>query len=219
MGTNMPSGNQAALAWLEGHITQWGANQAAIGLASAAVIDLATNLANERSAWTTIEGVRADSKTKTQSFNLNMKAVRTQASDMIATIKAYAAASGNATTVYDLAGLTQADPRQPATPPETPLITSSVLDGLGNVTIEWTGRGPTGTVYNVSRLLPGGTSFVFLGQGDGRNKTFKDTSVPSGTPTAEYSVTAVRGSDTSAPSPTTTVRFFSEPAEGESEAA
>ena len=209
MGRNLPSERRQALEWLEGVISQWNTNFAAIGLTSASVIDLAQDIANSRGAFTSVELARIDAKAKTQDFYSNIDATHVTAADMISTVKAFAPTTGDPSNVYLLAGLTPREPPQPVPAPEQPTSLAAVLDGLGNVTISWDGRGPTGTVYNVSRRLPAETEFAFIGQGDGRDKTFTDTAVPSGTASAQYSVQAVRGADSSAPSATLLVLFGS----------
>ena len=81
------------------------------------------------------------------------------------------------------------------------------------MTIDFNGRGPTGTVYIVRRKLGTETTFTQLGQGDGRLKNFRDASVPAGTANALYRVQGVRGSDASPVSPALTVLFGTADAE------
>ncbi|MCH9058096.1 MAG: hypothetical protein IIB55_05655, partial [Planctomycetes bacterium] len=62
----------------------------------------------------------------------------------------------------------------------------------------FTGRGPVGTAWFVSRQLAGETNFSFLGQADG--KSFVDSTLPAGTVTATYTVHGARGNLTGLPS-------------------
>ena len=69
MGQNMPGPNHDALEWLEGHIAQWTANAAGIGVTSAVVTNLASTIAGARAAFVSTETIRADSKTATSVFH------------------------------------------------------------------------------------------------------------------------------------------------------
>jgi hypothetical protein len=219
MGTNMPSSNHAALEWLEGHIAQWNTNQAGIGLTSAQTADIALTVANVRSDFTSVETVRAESLAKTSEFNSNAAAMRLKASKLISTIKSFAGTSGDAATVYTLAGLTPKGPSSPALPPEQPTGLKAILNGDGSVTIEWDGRGPTGTVYNINRKVAGETAFTFIGQSGARDKAFTDTGVPPGSASAVYTVQGVRGSDMGLLSQAMTVFFGTVDGAGVGEAA
>jgi hypothetical protein len=205
MGTNLPRSRTAALAWIEGHLTDWNTNQAAIGLTSASVIDLTQDAANARAALTSVEQIRAASTAKTQDFYSKVDTAHKQASDMVATIKAFAENTDTPATVYALANITGKNPPTPAQPPETPAITSAQIAADGNVTIGFTGRGPTGTVWLVSRKLDTQTSYTFLGQSDG--KVFIDTTLPIGVTTATYVVKGVRGTLSGLSSPPTTFQL------------
>jgi len=205
MGTNLPRSRTAALSWLEGHITGWNTNFAGIGLTSASVIDLAQDVTNARASFTSVEQVRAESLATTQDFYTDMDATHKKASDMIATIKAFAESSDTPAAVYLLAGITGKDAPTPAAAPETPAITSAQIAADGNVTIGFTARGPTGTVWLVSRKLNTQTAYTFLGQSDG--KEYTDTTLPTGVTTATYIVKGVRGQLSGLSSPPTTFQI------------
>ncbi|MCH7793386.1 MAG: fibronectin type III domain-containing protein [Planctomycetes bacterium] len=213
MGTNLPSPNHDALEWLEGHIAQWAANAGGIGVASAVVTDLATAIVNTRTAFVSTETIRSDSKTATSNFHTVADGMRAEAAPVVANIKNFAENSADPQAVYTLAGITPADPPSPALPPEQPGNLSATLNGDGSVTIEWDGRGPTGTVYILRRKLATETAFTQIGQGDSRVKSFTDFTVPSGIASALYTVQGVRGSDASPVSPALTVLFGSADAE------
>ena len=194
MSTNMPEGRQTALEWLEGIITQWNTNFAGIGLTSAQVTDLAGDITSARSDFTSVEQVRNDSKVTTQEWYTSADAMRDKASGFISTIKGFAETSADPNAVYTLAGLTGIAPRTPAAPPTQPNVDSADLGGDGSVTINFTGTGPTGTVWQVSRMLAGESAFTFVGNGDSLTKSFKDITVPNTVSSAAYRVQGVRGS-------------------------
>ena len=207
MGTNMPGDNHDALEWLEGRIAGWVADPAAIGLTSAVVIDLAADIADTRSSFTGVEQIRGDSKAATTAFHLNGDDMRANASGAIATIKSFAVNSADPPAVYLAAGITPPDPRTPVAPPEQPSGLKATLNGDGSVTVSWDARGPTGTVYNVSRKLATEAVFTFIGQGAAQDKQFIDATVPAGTITAAYIIQGVRGGNLGLMSNAMTVFF------------
>ncbi len=207
MGTNIPAGRRQKLEWIEGLIAQWSTNQAAIGLTSASVIDLAGDIANTRAAFTTVETVRADSKAKTTNFYIKADAMHVKASDMVQTIKAFAENSNTPGTVYSLAGITPADPRSPVAPPAQPIISGITLNSDGSVTVAWDGTGPTGTNYLIRRKNAGETAYTLVGQAGPSDKAFTDATIPALTSSASFTVQAVRGDDESLLSPAVTVQF------------
>ena len=58
MGRNMPSTDTAALVWLEGHIVQWTASAATIGLTDGQTTDLAAKITDARNSFTSVEQIR-----------------------------------------------------------------------------------------------------------------------------------------------------------------
>ena len=104
MGTNLNGTRRQILEWAEAHISQWGTNQGAIGLTSAQVIELGTDIANARAAFTSVEQIRAESKAETQDFYAKADSVHTNASKAVTAIKSFAENSDDAAAVFLLAG-------------------------------------------------------------------------------------------------------------------
>lgn len=196
MGTNLPAGRVQSLEFLENHIVQWNTNQGALGITSAAIIDLSLDVANTRGAFSSVELVRTDSLAKTQNFYSKADVTHKKGSDIISTIKSFAASSGDSANVYLLAGLTPKDPPQPAPAPEQPTNGSAELGGNGAVIINFEARGPTGTVWQVWRQLGTETEYSFIGNADSKNKAYADNTVPAGQSSAQYTIQGVRGSVT-----------------------
>ncbi len=207
MGTNLPSEDNAALAWLEGHIAQWVASPATIGLTSGQTTDLAAKITDARNAFTGVEQIRGDSKARTVSYHTRAAGMRATASDMIADIKSFANTAADPNLVYTTAGITPADPRSPASPSEQPVALTASLGGDGSITIGFAGRGPVGTVWEISRKLAGETGFTHLGHADVATKSFTDTTITAGVATAMYQVRGIRGSLTGPASFPITVQF------------
>jgi len=194
MSTNMPQGNQEALVWLESIIAQWNLNFPAIGLTSGQVLSMQTDITAARNDFISVETVRIDSKTKTQEWYDSAAVMRSRASTYITAIKGTAQTSDDPTLVLSLAGLTPADPKTPALPPNQPAIQSTRLEADGSVTINFAATGPSGTAWQVSRQLPTETAFTFIGIADTRAKSYTDVTVPGGVSNAIYRVQGVRGS-------------------------
>ncbi len=209
MGANMPSNDNLALVWLEGHIDQWTASAATIGLTSAQTTDLAAKISDARTAFTSVEQIRADSKAQTGAYHSKAVGMRATASDMIADIKSFANTAADPNLVYTTAGITPADPRSPVPAPEQPVALTASLGGDGSVTIGFAGRGPVGTVWEISRQLAGETGFTHLGHADSATKSFTDTTITAGVATAMYQVRGIRGSITGPASFPITVQFGS----------
>lgn len=195
MGRNMPSQNQPALTWLEGHIAQWTADPASIGLTSAQTTDLLSRLVDTRGSFTSVEAIRADSQATTNEFNTKAVNMRKAASLMIADIKSFANNQTDPAPIYTAAGITPTGPKTPVGAPEQPAGMTTAVNGDGSITLNFTGRGPTGTVWEVTRKLAGETSFSHVGHADVTTKSFTDNTVPSTVSSATYLIRGVRGND------------------------
>ncbi|UYV13908.1 MAG: hypothetical protein NCW75_06365 [Phycisphaera sp.] len=188
MGTNMPQNRREALLWVESHAAAWNDNAAAIGLDPQTVATVISAAASARQDLTTSLAVRDASKGATQTWYGTADGMKDLASDAVLAIKAFAEASENPQAVYDLADISGASAPSPAEPPAEPTGLSATLNNNGQVELSWKGKGPAGTFYLVTRQLAGETSFAFLG--DTTSKAFTDTTVPAGTASASYQVTA-----------------------------
>jgi len=207
MGRNIPSSRRQRLNWMESLIEQWTTNQAAIGLSGATITALTAEIDAARAAFTASNEIHTFARAATTNYHFKADAAHAMASDAVKTIKAFAENSTAPGSVYSLSGLTSKAAASPVAPPETPLITGLSLNGDGSVTVTWRGSGPTGTNYLVRRKNAGETAFVIIGQSGPSNKRLVDSGVPAGTPSAMYSVQAVRGDDQSPMSGVSTIQF------------
>jgi hypothetical protein len=219
MSANLPSQRLPSIEWLESHIANWNTNAAGIGLSPASVTALATDIANARQAFTDTQQIRAESKAKTTDFYAKTKAMHDNAAVMIQTIKAFADAAPIPATVYTLAQVSPPDPASPLAPPTQPINLSYRVQPNGSIKLAWDATGPSGTIYNVTRQLPGETAFTFVGQGDSSDKSFTDAALPAGSASASYRVQGVHGSLIGPESLTFTVFFGTAGAGGAMNAA
>ena len=102
MSTNLPSYNPDALIWLEAHIDMWTASAATIGLTSAVVTAIQSDITDARDAFTSVQALRADAKVGTSEFRTRADSMRENASNAIITIKAFAENSSTPGTVYQI---------------------------------------------------------------------------------------------------------------------
>ncbi len=207
MGRNIPSSRRQRLIWMESLIEQWTTNQALIGLSGATITALSAEIDAARSAFTDSYELHILAKSATSNYHAKADSAHALASDAVKTMKAFAENSDEPSDVYTLAGLTPKAAASPLAPPARPVITGISLNSNGSVTIAWDGSGPTGTSYLVRRMNVDETAFVIIGLSGPSNKRLTDTGVPAGTPSATYTVQAVRGDDQSKESGASTILF------------
>lgn len=219
MADNLPGYNPDALSWLEGRIAGWVADPTAIGLTSAVATSLATDIINARTDFTSVQTIRGESKNATTTFRGSGDLMRANAAKAIISIKAYAKNAAVPQTVYDAANISAPDPRGPVAPPEQPTDLEAVLQNNGSILVSWSGKGPSGTLYELYRKLAGETSWTFMANVDALTKEFSDAGVPAGTVSASYQVRALRGDQASPYSTLFSIVFGNTEGQGEEAAA
>jgi hypothetical protein len=207
MAENMPAYNPDALVWLEGHIDAWLADPAAIGLTAAQVAALEAEIITARASFTHAETIRAESLSATLGFQTDADRMRQSAARMIASVKAFANNQPEPMSVYTAASLSPRAPRSPLGPPEQPGNLRATLLTTGAVKLDWAGKGPSGTVYEVYRKRPGETTLDLLANVGAKKKTYTDKSLPPGTTSVQYQIRAIRGETVSPFSPAYTIQF------------
>ena len=207
MSTNLPGYNPDALVWLEAHITMWTASAATIGLTSAVVTSIQSDITDARNSFTSVQALRADAKVGTSDFRTKADTMRENASNAISTSKAFAENSDTPSTVYTAAGITPTAPSTPTPAPDQPGNVSAMLKNDGSIMVTWDGKGPTGTVSQIYRKLPLETTFSVIGRTGSRLKEFSDTTVPSAIASVTYQVRAQHAEKFSLFSSQVTVQF------------
>lgn len=228
MATVLPDNPAAQLRFFETHSTIWlAAPPSAIGLSDtqAAAVDEAT--ARAAVAFAAAQVARQAARSATLDWETAAAALRELGGNAINTIKAFARASDDP-NVFPAAGITppgRPGPKrrsQSEADAAVPNIRTCAArpNAFGGVEVEWTcGMGATmgagaGMMYRVMRSLDRGPSVLieFVGSpGPGRRTVrFTDDSVPTGTRTADYTVTPMRGGATGRTGPIASVQFGSE---------
>jgi hypothetical protein len=173
----------------------WAANAANIGLTSAAVTALGALTTQARAAFNAAEVARQAAKTATQNFHDKVRAMHNgpgAGSDMIQSIRNWAE-SKNDPNVYVLAQIPP--PATPGTtpPPGTPFEFRVGLLQNGALELRWKCNNPSGTqgtIYEVKRRPGSSGAFGYVGSSGVKN--FTDDTVPAGSPSVTYQITAVR---------------------------
>ncbi len=172
------------LEYFEQHIPVWAADPAAIGLTAAQIADITTFTGAMRISYNNAQAARADSKSKTVLQADALGSMLGLGTALIATIKAFADASGNGPAVFAAA---QIDPDNIPAPTDPPVAATGFVTTLANsgaIEIGWKGTTANGTYYTIHRRLDSETDFALIGNASDRE--FTDATIPAGTPKATY---------------------------------
>lgn len=191
MAQNLPDKRLDVLEWLESHVTIWSgiADPANIGLTEVQVAAITAATTSARNAYDEVILIRANSKDATQTWYNAVDSARQGAAALVATIKAFAEATGNS-NVYAQAGVSEnADPSaRPA--PNTPANLTTRLLSSGAVELTWDAS--DAAFFDVKRRVNGAGPFTLAGS-VASEKKFIDENIPPGTTSVSYTVTARRG--------------------------
>lgn len=206
---NIPdTSNNLLLAWFESHVSGWEADPGAFGVPPEKIDELRAALDRARADFNAANAARQASQQATLAQNLSIRAMRTLGSGVVNSMKAYIEQSGDH-RLWGASGLEPVAPRGTLPPPVAPVHLSTRLDSMGHVTVLWKGRQPRGVdgvVYFIQRSLNGGPYVLLDSTGE---KSYTDETVPVGTHSVSYIVTAKRGGQESRPSPAAVAYFGS----------
>lgn len=171
-------------------LAKWQEDPAAIGLSSGQLSEL-TNLASDASGrYQSALTARQLSKDRTLEYHESADTLRAFGAALIATIKAFAEASGDA-GVYALASIPEPADPTPSAPPAVPNNITLLMRAQGSVELTWDGSLAGGTFYEVQRSLDDGTSWSTIASIPARETL--DETVPQGTARAYYRIRGVKG--------------------------
>lgn len=187
----------------EAHNPIWAGTPAAIGLTAAQMTAMAAATLNARKAFNDAEAARQASKGATTTLHGNVAIMRSQVSDLIRQIKAFAELQANPAAVYAAAQIPAPAAPTPLPAPGKPTDFGVVLNADGSVTLSWSSTdaaASTGAFFTVSRKLPGAGAFAGIGGAPGstseqRRASFTDSTVPASAASAgaQYIVQGFRG--------------------------
>jgi hypothetical protein len=213
----LPNGLPELFNFCEAHAPVWETEFASIGITSTQATQFKNLTGVARAAYNTAQSARDASKAATITQNANVRDMRNAAADLIRTIKAFAENQTKPETVYAAAQIPEPLPPAPLPAPGVPQDVVVTLEPSGAVTISWAAfnaAASSGAFYNVSRKLPGQSTFVPIGGAPGttsqsRRMSFTDTTIPTSAAGsgAQYIITGQRGVTMGPPSNAITVQF------------
>ncbi|MFA6046681.1 MAG: hypothetical protein WC718_16975 [Phycisphaerales bacterium] len=199
----LPQNQNDVIIFCEAHAPVWAGTPASIGLTAAQVTALSTATTTARKSYNDAQSAREASKAKTIQLNNDVKTIRTQASNLIAQIKAFADLQASPANVYAAAQIPQPAAPTPLPAPGKPTDFSVVLNSDGSVTLSWDSTdsaASSGAFFAISRKLPGQGAFSGIGGAPGttletRRAAFTDATVPASAASqgAQYIVQGFRG--------------------------
>lgn len=215
----LPATRIGKVRYFETHVPTWEARAAEIGVGAPAIEHLAALTLAAREAFQAAQEARATAEAATQAFHRAVAAMNSAGVGVLSTIRVYAESTDNS-GVLDVALVSPRAPGSPLPPPGKPSRPTVELLLSGGVRLGWTCKNPPGsegTIYEVCRRVgapgtPGAWGpLTFLGT-TGR-RSFTDETIPRGTTSLIYQITAVRSTARGEPSQLS-VNFGVEGAEG-----
>ncbi len=203
----VPVAREEMIAFYANHQPIWELNQALIGIPVDAPAELKVRLDAASAALTAAQAARQASKTATATLDEAADALRSYGAGLMSTIRGYAESTGNP-AVFDKAQIPPPRKATPLPPPVAPTNLSATLTTHGAVLVQWNGSTANGVNYMVYRSTDAGSGAgpqVLIGSIGARELV--DEGIVGCMKSATYQVRAVRGTQFSGFSGTTTIYF------------
>jgi hypothetical protein len=192
--SSFPSSPRAAfLAWCKHHEPIFTDNTTAIGISVTQAAAFATATTAAQNSVDAVEAARSAFRAAVQTANIAVRTLRGQAGDAVRSVRSFAELQPDPQAIYALAQIPPQAPPSPAPPPGTPYQLEVSLLQTGALKLRWKCQNPSGTsgtVYEVFRRNQPGAPFQYIGALGGRS--FTDETLPSGSASVTYQITAVR---------------------------
>lgn len=205
------------ITWFESHAPVWAgvASQIGISVGDASAFANATKTA--RNAFDQTQLDRAAAKASTVRMRSAVSDARSQAADLLKTIKAYAENQPDPALTFAAAQIPMPTPPAPLAAPGKPNNFNVTLNSDGSVTLSWdatASSASSGVFFTISRKLPGQGAFAPIGGTAGtttenRRAFFTDATVPASAAAngAQYIVQGFRGTRAGEQSDAVIVQF------------
>lgn len=213
----LPDKKNEQLSWCESHWPIWTTNAAGVGLVAAQVTSFKGLTQSARTAFDAVQNAKNAYRAAVTAQNAALGLATANAQDLIRVIKGFAELTSNPDSVYSLAQIPPPAAPTPAQAPGKPTNIAVTLESSGAITFTWEATdstASTGGFFNISRKLPGQTSFTSLGGTSGstseaRRMTFTDSSIPTSAAGAgaQYIIQGQRGTKIGEASDALTVQF------------
>ena len=204
----VPDSINQRIQFFEQRIAAWTASPALIGLTAAQCVALATVIVAARGAYDKAVAARITAKNMTVTQTAAMRTLSNLGADDIRFIRAFAEAQANQAAidaVFAAASIDPPAPPQPAGPPVAPTMVVADPNADGTVTVNWKGSTANQTFFSIWRKIGNSTTWTQLNSV--ATKTYRDVSVPGGTPTVTYFIRAQRNNQLSPASDEAVVNF------------
>ncbi|MGD1917326.1 MAG: hypothetical protein ACFCBV_14225 [Phycisphaerales bacterium] len=203
----VPNRKQDMITFFATRLPAWQADPAAIGLSAEQVAALGVRLQAAQDAAGVQATKQAEAKAATEASNTEAQSLRGFGGSLINVIRAFAEASDDP-SVYSAAQIpAPADPT-PAPAPGMPTDITAAIDNAGSIDLAFKAENAqphTGTVFEIRRKLDTESAFTLIGTSG--EKAYSDATIPAGTTSAVYTITARRGELSSGTSENIFVRF------------
>ena len=180
-----------AIQWCSQRIDKWRSNRALLGLTEASIDELDQQTQAARDARANYLRAKRELRDASKTYRTSVGTMRATASALLATIRATAKRSDTPATIYGAASVPPPAGRGPSPTPGTPgRFTTQLLFG-GSLRVAFQCPHPPGVrgvTYRVERRLDGQGPAQFLL--NAKKRTFTDETIPAGTASVEYRVTA-----------------------------
>jgi hypothetical protein len=187
----IPNTKVGKIEFAENHVVTWTANALPMGSSVASVTSWSGLVTAARTAYTAHLAAQSAAKDATITLDLAIKAMSDATASIIKQVRAKADLAGNG--VYALASLPIPAAPSPVPPPGTPTNFKISLAQSGALTLKWKCPNPAGgggTFYQIARRI--GATGAFIPQTGVGSRTYTDATIPAGTASVTYQVTAVR---------------------------
>lgn len=169
----------------------WAASAVAIGTTTAAVTDLTTKTDTAQDKIAAALAAHEAAKNATADADLAVREMAQAGAAILQQIKAKAAVAGD--SIYILAQIPAPATPSPVGPPGTPVDFRVTLNPDGSIKTTWKCANPPGapgTIYQVARRI--GAAGPFTPLTSVGTKSLTDPTIPAGTASVTYRITAVR---------------------------
>ena len=218
--SDLPSKQSDFLAFCTAHAGLWGSSAALIGVLPGSALAFKNHSDAAKLTLDAAEAAKVAAKAATNNNDTAMKIARSEAADIIKTIRAFAQATNNP-NVYSLAGIAPPTAPSPTPAPSKPEMLGIALQPSGALTLSWRATNRRGGIvtYAIGRKLPGDASFTILantggnaganGRPTGRRglRKWTDSTLPVNSGGVQYIITGMRGNISGESSEILTVTF------------
>jgi hypothetical protein len=177
------------LEFFETHLPIWAVNPVAIGLIATQIVELTARTDQARADFDAQVAQKANAINSTQIQKDSNAFMYDLGADLVKTIRAFAQTTDDP-NVYTAASIPPPAPPSPPGPPEMPTnLSASILSPFG-LGLEWNASLAKGTFFGIWRRLDSETSATLIKTS--KNKSFEDRTLPDGTASVDYYITAYR---------------------------